>query len=165
MNALLLGVMVAALLVSLVAGFLWAFASVVMPGIARLTDRGFVRAFQEMDGVIQRGQPLFLLIWVGSALVLLGVTVSGLVLLEGLPQIWLIGATGVYLLGVQLPTAIINIPLNNTLQACVVDDLDDEQVHRARVVFEARWNRWNRRRTLAACLATVLLLLTLHGMP
>lgn len=165
MNALLLGVMVAALLVSLVAGFLWAFAVVVMPGIARLTDRGFVRAFQEMDGVIQRGHPLFLLIWVGSALVLLVVTVFGLVLLEGMPRALLACAAGVYLLAVQLPTAIINIPLNNALQACFVDDLDDEHVHRARSAFEARWNRWNQRRTLAACLAAVLLLFTLYSMP
>ena len=43
---------------SLVAGFLFAFAVVVMPGIRHLGDREFLLAFQEMDGVIQRGQPL-----------------------------------------------------------------------------------------------------------
>ena len=46
----------ATLLCALVAGFLFAFAVIVMPGIGRLPDREFVRAFQEMDGIIQRGQ-------------------------------------------------------------------------------------------------------------
>ncbi len=43
---------VAALLVCLVAGFLIAFALIVMPGIGRLGDGEFVRAFQDMDAII-----------------------------------------------------------------------------------------------------------------
>lgn len=66
-----------ALLCSLVAGFLFAFAVVVMPGIKRLDDAGFLRAFQVIDGVIQRGQPLFGLIWVGSVLAVLVAGVLG----------------------------------------------------------------------------------------
>jgi len=38
-----------------------------MPGISSLTDREFIRAFQAMDGIIQDNQPLFILVWVGSA--------------------------------------------------------------------------------------------------
>jgi uncharacterized membrane protein len=44
-------------LCSLVAGFLFAFAIVVMPGIRSLNDREFIRAFQVMDGVIQNNHP------------------------------------------------------------------------------------------------------------
>jgi uncharacterized membrane protein len=47
----------AALLCSLVSGFLFAFAVVIMPGIRNLGDREFLRAFQAIDGVIQRGNP------------------------------------------------------------------------------------------------------------
>ena len=47
----------ATLLCSLVAGFLFAFATVVMPGIKTLNDREFIRAFQVIDGVIQNNQP------------------------------------------------------------------------------------------------------------
>lgn len=39
-------------LCSLVAGFLFAFALVVMPGLESLGDRPFVRAFQVVDRVI-----------------------------------------------------------------------------------------------------------------
>jgi uncharacterized membrane protein len=37
----------------LVAGFLFAFAAVIMPGIRSLGDRAFIRAFQVIDRVIQ----------------------------------------------------------------------------------------------------------------
>ena len=55
----------ATFLCSLVAGFLFAFALVVMPGIRSLNDREFIRAFQVIDRVIQNNQPIFMLVWVG----------------------------------------------------------------------------------------------------
>ena len=54
------------LLCALTAGLTFGFAVVVMPGIAKLSDRDFLLAFREMDGVIQNKQPLFMLVWVGS---------------------------------------------------------------------------------------------------
>ena len=51
---------VATLLCSLVAGLVFAFAVVVMPGIKDLKDGEFIRAFQVMDRVIQNNQPLFM---------------------------------------------------------------------------------------------------------
>jgi uncharacterized membrane protein len=87
------------LLCSLVAGFLLAFAIVVMPGIKALPDREFIRAFQVMDGVIQNNHPLFIIIWVGSALTLIVSAVFGLWHLDGLALITLLLATFTYLLG------------------------------------------------------------------
>ncbi len=65
-----IAMLVATFLCSLVAGFLFAFAVMVMPGIGTPNDREFIRAFQVIDGVIQNNQPLFLLVWGGSALAL-----------------------------------------------------------------------------------------------
>ncbi len=73
----------AAFLCSLVAGFLFAFAAVVMPGIRRLDDGAFIRAFQVIDGVIQNNQPMFLIVWVGSMPVLLAAAVVGVWALNG----------------------------------------------------------------------------------
>ena len=56
---------IATLFCSLVAGFLFAFVLVVMPGIQRLNDREFIRAFQVIDSIIQNNQPIFVLVWVG----------------------------------------------------------------------------------------------------
>jgi len=66
----------AAFLCSLFSGFLLAFAIVVMPGLAKLEDREFIRAFQVIDRVIQNNQPAFMLMWIGSIVALL--TASGL---------------------------------------------------------------------------------------
>jgi len=106
----------AALLCSVVAGFLFAFAVVVMPGIRSLDDGGFIRAFQVIDRVIQNNQPLFIFVWVGSVLSLITATVMGVWELGGLDRQLLVIATLIYVLGVQLPTVIVNVPLNNMLQ-------------------------------------------------
>ena len=50
--------MLAAFLCSLVAGLLFAFATVVMPGIRRLGNGDFIRSFQVMDRIIQNNQSL-----------------------------------------------------------------------------------------------------------
>lgn len=79
----------ATLLCSLVAGSLFAFAVVIMPGIARLDDGEFIRAFQAVDAVIQDNQPLFMVVWVGSivaliAAVAIAVSVLLMIVLYGL---------------------------------------------------------------------------------
>ena len=147
----------ATFLCSLVAGFLFAFAVVVMPGIKNLGDREFLRAFQEMDAVIQRGQPLFGLVWLGSVLAVVAGLALGATQVVGLERALLALACGVYLLGVQVPTFIINIPLINELQALDVDGADEATWRSARQRFEPRWNRWNRIRTVLAALTSAML--------
>jgi uncharacterized membrane protein len=151
----------ATLLGSLVAGFLFAFAVVVMPGIRNLGDRELLRAFREMDGVIQRGDPLFGLVWVGSALASVAALALGLGQLDGPERVLLALAGGLYLLGVQLPTFVGNIPLNRELQALDIDAADGATCSSARERFEPRWNRWNRVRTVLAVLSSAILMLLL----
>jgi uncharacterized membrane protein len=149
--------MLATLLCSLVAGFLLAFAIVVMPGIRRLSDRDFIRAFQVIDRVIQNNQPIFMLVWVGSVVVLLAAAVLGVWQLNGVERLLVVTATLAYVLGVQLPTATINIPLNNKLHTIDVDALSDTARKAAREEFESRWNRSNSFRTGVAILSSALL--------
>ncbi len=153
-----LTLLTATLLCSLVAGFLFAFAVVAMPGIGRLSDGEFLRAFQVMDRVIQTNHPLFLLVWVGSVLALVASAALGFGQLDGPGRLLLIVAALVYLLGVQLPTIAINIPMNNTVQTLEIDRLDPAALAAARQAFEPRWTRWNSIRTAWATLASVLLL-------
>jgi uncharacterized membrane protein len=142
----------------LVAGLLFAFAIVVMPGIGRLDDRDFLRAFQVIDRVIQNNQPAFLLVWVGSVLALVAAAVLGIGTLSGANRLLVLAATLVYVLGVQVPTVTINIPLNNELQKLDTGKLDDTEGGRARSAFEPRWNRWNEIRTAFSILTSLLLL-------
>lgn len=148
----------ALLLCSLTAGFLLAFAGVVMPGLKRLDDAAYLRAFQAVDGVIQKGQPLFAIMWVGSVIALLAALALGVPTLAGLDRLMLAAAGVVYLVGVQLPTATINIPLNNALQRLSIGELDDLSAREARAGFEDRWNRWNAVRTALAIGTSILLL-------
>ncbi len=81
----------ATLLCSLVAGFLLAFAIVVMPGIRKLNDRDFLRAFQVMDGMIQDNQPVFMVVWVGSIVASLVAAVLGIGQLHGYERQFMLG--------------------------------------------------------------------------
>lgn len=161
MEAFHIALVLATLLCTLVAGFVFAFAAVVMPGIRKLDDGEFLRAFQVIDGVIQRGQPAFMVVWVGSALALIASAALGFGQTVGVDRFLLIAAVLVYLLGVQLPTAVINIPLNNRVQALTIASMDETARNAARLEFESRWNRSNVTRTILASLVSVLLLVLL----
>jgi uncharacterized membrane protein len=155
--------LLATLLCTLVAGFLFAFATVVMPGLATLDDAGFVRGFRAIDGVIQRNQPLFMVMWVGSVVALLAALGLGLWELRWVNRGLVIAAAVLYLAGVQVPTLAINVPLNNRLQALDLATLNGASLRQEREAFEPRWNRWNAIRTACATLTSVLLLLVLLG--
>ena len=132
-----------------------------MPGIQALNDREFLLAFKVMDLVIQRNQPFFTLVWAGSVVVLLISLSLGFWYLEGIDQLFLIIAAATYLLGVQLPTATINIPLNNWLQKQDLDTATDLAIEESRNRFESRWVKWNAIRAVFAVLASALLIVLL----
>ena len=151
----------AALLCGLVTGFLFGFAVVAMPGLGTLEDHAFLRGFAVMDRVIQDRQPLFMVMWVGSVVAVLATAVLGIFELEGTNRLLAEVAAAVYLLGVQAPTALVNIPLNDAVQALDLDTLSPPELAKARTGFERRWKRWNAIRTAFGAVATVLLLVLL----
>jgi uncharacterized membrane protein len=154
-------VLISALLCSLVAGLVFTFAILVMPGTAKLGDRAFLQAFKAIDRVIQNNQPAFILVWLGSAVALLASAVLGIWQLQGLDRILLIAACLIYLLGVQAPTIAINVPLNNQLQSQELGTMNETALAESRARFEPRWLRWNTVRTVLAIVTTVLLLVLL----
>ena len=147
---------------SLVAGLLFGFAIVVMPGIAKLSDKEYLLSFKHMDGIIQNNQPLFVLVWAGSILSVILTLVLGIMNLKGEQLYLLTGAASLYLVGVQLPTFRVNIPLNNELQNLDIEELEETQAKSSRTKFETPWNRWNRIRTINAIVAVSMFLLALH---
>ena len=96
---------------SLVGGFIFTYAIVVMPGLSNLNDKDFLRAFQVTDAVIQNNQPLFMFTWIGSILSVLTTILVSLVSI-GFAEGWLIVLVAfVYLLGVQGITMAIHLSL------------------------------------------------------
>ena len=146
-------------LCSLVSGFIFTFAIVVMPGLSNLSDRDFIRAFQVTDAVIQNNQPVFMFTWVGS-IVSLVITIFTSVISFGLAETWLVVLLSViYLLGVHGITVAVHIPLNNHVRKVVIEELNDEAIKRERVQFERKWNVFNNIRTSISVSATLLLLI------
>ena len=143
---------------NLVGGFIFTYAIVVMPGLSKLNDKDFLRAFQVTDAVIQNKQPLFMSTWIGSIIAMLTTILVSLVSV-GLPETWLILLIGVtYLLGVQGITVAIHIPLNNHIQKVKIEELNDETLANERLKFETKWNFFNYIRTAIAISVSVLLL-------
>ena len=103
-------------LCSLVSGFIFTYSIVVMPGLSKLNDKDFLKAFQVTDAVIQNYQPLFMFTWIGSILAVLATILVSLVSI-GFAEAWLIVLVAfAYLLGVQGITIAIHIPLNDHIQ-------------------------------------------------
>lgn len=159
MDILPIAIASSTLLCALVTGFLLAFTIVVMPSIQTLSDHNFLQAFKVMDRVIQNNHPIFLIVWVGSVIALLTSAGIGFSRLESAELGLLILATVLYLVGVQLPTATINVPLNNQLQQKELAALSESELKTARTQFEPRWIRWNTIRTIVATATTVLMIL------
>ena len=155
----------ATLLCALVAGFLVAFTVVVMPGIQTLNDHDFLQAFKVMDRVIQNNQPIFILLWLGSVLAVLAAIGVGFTQLEGLDRWLVIGAALIYIVGVQVPTATVNVPLNNQLQQIDLGAQAEAELQVSRKQFEGRWIWWNTFRTGIAVLTTVMLLAAILRLP
>ena len=125
-----------------------------MPGIKSLEDRDFLKAFAVMDRVIQNNHPIFIFVWLGSAIAVITLAILSIWQLDGTNRLLAIVFSATYLLGVQLPTIVINIPLNNKLQALDLDGMNEADLLASRLEFEPRWVFWNSIRTIVATIVT-----------
>ena len=161
MNFLDITLYLSVLFCALATGFILTYAVVVMPGLSKLEDKEFIKAFQVTDGVIQNNQPIFILIWVGSIIsVLCTIIVS--ILSLGILEAWLIILTSlIYLLGVQGITIWIHLPLNKNIQNIDIDTTDSQILSGDRKNFETKWNFFNNIRTGIALFVIFIFLLIL----
>jgi uncharacterized membrane protein len=139
----------AAVLAGLQAGTYFTWATGVMPGLARVDDRTFVGAVQEMNVAIVN--PVFMATFLGAPLL------AGLAIWAAGPQArpWTIAATVLALATVAITIAG-NVPLNDAIAAAgSVDHVKDLAAVRA--AFETRWVHLNllRTATSAGALATL----------
>ena len=169
--------LVAAFLCTLVTGELLVFQTVVMPGIAKLKDADYLRAFQLIDGIIQKNQPVFVFVWIGSVVALVGTCLFGILLrtervvgsdasdekdlgLGTTELIWLVISTVAWLI-CQYTTFTINVPMNNRIQTLDTDRLSGAEASIERQYFESPWMKWNLFRTIVMALVSVCLLVLL----
>lgn len=131
-----------ALACGLQAGTYFTWATGVMPGLARVDDRTFVHAMQEMNIAIVN--PVFVATFLGApALALVAIASS-----DGSARRWVIAGAALAVATVVI-TAAGNIPLNDTLDAAgPVDTIGD--LGAVRDAFESSWVRLNIARTLTS---------------
>ena len=133
---------------ALVTGFVFTYAVIVMPGLAKLTDKEFIRAFQVTDELIQNNQPIFMIVWVGSVISVISTLIVSLMGPYSVETVLVIIAGFVYLLGVQGLTVLVHLPLNRRIQTVNVEEWDASALREERLLFETRWIRFNWIRSL-----------------
>ena len=149
------------LLCALAAGFILTYAIIIMPGLSKLDDKEFIKAFQVTDGIIQNNQPIFILIWVGSIISVLGTIITSILSL-GIVEAWPIIFVGViYLLGVQGITISIHLQLNKHIQKIDVNSNNSQTLREVRRNFETKWNYFNNVRTGIALFVILIFMLIL----
>ena len=149
------------LLCALATGFILTYAIIVMPGLSKLDDKEFIKAFQVTDGIIQNNQPIFILIWVGYIISVLGTIITSILSL-GIVEAWPIIFVGViYLLGVQVITILIHLPLNKHIQKIDINSTNSQTLSEVRKNFETKWNYFNNIRTGFALFVILIFLLIL----
>lgn len=149
---------IAVVVAGLTAGVFFAYATAVMPGLRRVGDRTFVRAFQAIEGAVMN--PLFigggffgtLVLAVAAALLHLGEE-------HRATMAWSVAAAVLQLVVIVL-TGTIHVPRNDAIRAA--GDPEQLDVAAVRAAFdERRWARWNLVRVVLStavvgCLAVAL---------
>jgi len=163
MNILDISLIFSILTCSLVTGFIFTYAVVVMPGLSTLNDKEFIRAFQVTDEIIQNNQPIFMLIWVGSIISVLSLIISSVIIIGISESLLTIIIGTIYLFGVQGVTIGFHLPLNNQIQKVNTEELDDQKLHEESLNFEKKWNFFNNIRTTIALFITLMFIVILKN--
>ena len=164
MKFLEISLFLSVLFCALATGFILTYAIVVMPGLSKLDDKAFIKAFQVTDRIIQNNQPIFILIWLGSIISVFSTIIVSIFSL-GILESWLIIFTSVvYFLGVQVITITIHLPLNRRIQNIDINSTNSQTFSDERKNFETKWNYFNNIRTGIALFVVFifLLILTMH---
>jgi uncharacterized membrane protein len=152
MIVLLIGI----LFTGLTAGLCFTWANAITPGIGRLDDLTFLKAFQSMNRAIIN--PSFLMVFLGPCLLLF---VNAL-LFKNSNQTTFISflvAAILFFAGIGLVTIFKNVPLNELLDNTVLENTTQVELADLRKTFEKPWNRWHAVRTVCSFAAFSLLII------
>jgi uncharacterized membrane protein len=150
----------ATVLMGLIAGVFYTFATAVILGLGESSDRTFVEAMQHINVEIEN--PVFFLSFLGAPVLAAVALVQEWRGGRSPAFPWIVAGLAVYVVGAFLVTIGANIPLNDELaDAGAPDRIAD--LAAVREDFEDPWIAWNIVRTVAstvalACLARALVL-------
>ena len=153
MNTILL--IITTVFSGLMSGLFYAWSISVTPGLAKIDDISYLKAFQAMNRAILN--PIFFIPFFGLVILLPVLSYSSFqASING--QFWFtISAAVLYFVGIMGVTIGGNLPLNNALEALRVESMTSEQMEVFRKGFESKWNRLNHIRTISSAITFLLL--------
>lgn len=147
--------LISILLTGLTAGLCFTWTNAVTPGIGRLTDEGFLQAFQGMNRAILN--PLFLIVFMGPV-ILLSLNAYIFKADQQVRFYTFLFAAILYFAGVAVVTVFKNVPLNEILDKTDLSTATSAELALLREKFEQPWNRWHMVRTVTSTAAFIALL-------
>ncbi|MEW2359368.1 anthrone oxygenase family protein [Spirillospora sp. NPDC029432] len=147
---------IAVLLTGGVTGVFLAFSVAVMPGLDAVKAGTAITAAQSMNQKILN--PVFLTHFTGAPLAALATGGALLLLGQRSAAILFFVAAGIYLLGAFLPTMLVNVPLNEKLDATKIPS-DPAEAARIWADFSSRWTPWNTLRAVSSVLSLLVMAL------
>jgi uncharacterized membrane protein len=135
----------------LMAGFFFAFSTVIMKALGRVPPAQGVVAMQTINVVVIN--PLFLTPFLGTAASCVFMIVAALRAGHDPRASYWLAASVLYLVGTLLVTMVFNVPRNDALAAVAPDTSEAARLWAA---YLTTWTMWNHVRTIAALAAAVL---------
>ena len=136
------------------AGVFFAFSTSVMKGLGKLPAEHGAAAMQAINVTIIN--PLFLGVFLGTAIACAIALLACLVWYESPGRLWTLIGAALYLVGSFLVTMWFNVPRNNTLARLTATAPEATAVWAEYLVT---WTAWNHVRTVTSLAATVLFML------
>jgi len=140
-------------LTGLAAGMFFAYSVSVMLGLDDIRPDAAMAAMRSINRRIQN--PVFFLAFLGAPLFAL---VTGVLLLAAGPgraAVLFLAAAGVYLVGAFGVTVVVNVPMNDALDAAETP-ADPAEAARRWSAYSRRWTRWNTVRAVFSLVSLVL---------
>jgi uncharacterized membrane protein len=156
-NFLFTATLLAALGSGLMAGLFFAFSAFVMQALGRRTAPVGIAAMQSINETILN--PVFLTVFLGTAVLSLGLAVLSAVGWSEVGAGWRLVGALLYLLGSIGVTMLFNVPLNNRLAKVAPESADSAALWQH---YLTSWTAWNHARTIGCLGATGSFIL---GMP
>jgi uncharacterized membrane protein len=141
----------------LIAGVFFAFSSFVMNALAKLESPEGIGTMQFINITVIN--PSFMVVFLGTAVACLFLTVSSLFKWDKPDATYLLIGSLLYLLGTFLVTIAFNVPLNDALAKVKPTSTEGANLW---ANYLTNWTFWNHVRTVAALAATAVFSLALR---
>ena len=154
LNFKIIVLILSVLFTGLTAGLCFTWSNAVTPGIGRLDDMSYLKAFQSMNRVIINFQ--FMIVFMGPTILLF---LNAYLFRSNSTAFWLfLVAAILFFIGIGLVTVFGNVPLNEILDASNLEILSKIELQELRNKFEQPWNHWHTFRVLSSLTSFVFLI-------